>query len=100
METTATLNVELHSQGHSLNVAHVEDADKCPLSIQAWFIWAVHSHQLRKLLFGGFVVAPLEITCTVDPVGDGLSGFDAALYAVSTRAAERVGHSFERNLQL
>lgn len=46
------------------------------------------------------MVAPLEITCTVDPVGDGLSGFDAALYAVSTRAAERVGHSFERNLQL
>lgn len=46
------------------------------------------------------MVAPLEITCTVDTVGDGLSGFDAALYAVSTRAAERVGHSFERNLQL
>lgn len=33
-------------------------------------------------------------------MGDGLNGFDAALYAVSTRAAERVGHSFERNLQL
>lgn len=46
------------------------------------------------------MVAPLEITCTVGTVGDGLDGFDAALYAISTRAAERVGHSFQRNLQL
>ena len=46
------------------------------------------------------VCCPLQITCTVDRVGDGQNGFDAALYAVSTRAAERVGHSFERNLQL
>lgn len=44
--------------------------------------------------------APPEITCTVDSVGDGLDGLDAALYAVSTGAAERVGHPFERNLQL
>lgn len=46
------------------------------------------------------MVAPVEITCTVDTVGDGLNGFDAALYAVSTRGTERVGHPFERNLQL
>lgn len=42
--------------------------------------------------------APPEITCTVDSVGDGLDGLDAALYAVSTRAAERVGHPLEKKI--
>lgn len=64
-------------------------------------LFGLYTHISRaSSFFRGFVGAPPEITCTVETVGDGLNGFDAALYAVSTRAGERVGHPLERNLQL